>query len=384
MAEGSDQERKHAPSERRLRQAAERGDVVRSVDLPRAATMILVITAALHLATIMGSDIRFVIKTAISAAGSGDASLARGWAIDVMTHLLPILGLIAGLSILTGGLFGGWTFSVTALAPKFDKVFSFAGLGELFAATGLTETGKSLLKFLAIGTVAALSLRQGRDSFVALAGYSQGTGQAVIATSLHVLTNIAVVLAFVAAADIALQLWLYRRRHRMSDQELRDEMKEAVGNPHIKQRQRAVARRLARSRQMQRLPEASVVVTNPTHFAVALRFRRGRDAAPVLLAKGADLLALEIIGKARSYGIPIVEAPPLARAVYRYVEPDEHIPVALYRACAEVLAYVWRLQQWRAQRGEGEKPRPPRLGEIDMRRPGEDREPAVELSPTAR
>jgi len=125
---------------------------------------------------------------------------------------------------------------------------------------------------------------------------------------------------------------------------------------------------------MQRIPEASVVVTNPTHFAVALRFRRGQDAVPVLLAKGADLLALDIISKARGYGIPIVEAPPLARAVYRYVEPDEHIPVALYRACAEVLAYVWRLQQWRAQRGEGEKPRPPRLGEIDMGKPAEGEE----------
>lgn len=374
MAEGSDQERKHAPTERRLRQAAERGDVLRSVDLPRAATIILVVMAALNLAAIVGGEIRLVVQAALSQAGSGDVMLARGWAIGVMSHLLPVLGLVAGLSLFAGSVFGGWTFSVTALAPKFEKIFSFAGLGELFAASGLTETAKSLLKFIAIGVAAAISLQAEHGAFLALATDRHGVGQAVITFCLHVLTNIAVVLGLIAAADLALQIWLFRRRHRMSDQELRDEMKEAVGSPQIKQRQRAIARRIARSRQMQRIPEASVVVTNPTHFAVALRFRRGQDAVPVLLAKGADLLALDIISKARGYGIPIVEAPPLARAVYRYVEPDEHIPVALYRACAEVLAYVWRLQQWRAQRGEGEKPRPPRLGEIDMGKPAEGEE----------
>jgi len=370
MAEGgSDDDRKHAPTERRLRQAAERGELARSVDLPRAATIILVVTAALNLSAMVGGEIRLVVQSALSQAGQGDLTLARNWVDGVMTHLLPVLGLIAGLSLLAGGLLGGWTFSVVALMPKFEKIFSFAGLGELFAVSGLTETAKSVVKFLAIGVVAALTLRLDHGAFLALATYRQGVGGAVVATCLQVLTNVAVVVAIIAAADVVLQFWLFRRRHRMTDQEMRDEMKDAVGNPHVKQRQRAIARRIARSRQMRRIPEASVVVTNPTHFAVALRFRRGQDPAPVLLAKGADLLALEIMSKARSYGIPIVEAPPLARAVYRYVEPDEHIPVALYRACAEILAYVWRLQQWRAQRGEGEKPRPPRIGDIDMEKP---------------
>lgn len=370
MAEGtSDGDRKHAPTERRLRQAAERGELARSVDLPRAAVIILVVTAALHLAAMVGDQIRFVAQAALSQAGNGDLVLARRWVVSVMTHLLPIFGLVGGLSLLAGGLLGGWTFSVVALMPKFEKIFSLSGLGDLFAVSGLTETGKSILKFLAIGAVAALTLRLNQAAFLVLATYRQAAvGGAVIASCLQVLTNLAVVVAIIAAADVALQFWLFRRRHRMTDQDMRDEMKEAVGNPHVKQRQRAAARRIARSRQMRSLPEASVVVTNPTHFAVALRFRRGQDAAPVLLAKGADLLALEIVSKARSYGIPIVEAPPLARAVYRYVEPEEHIPVALYRACAEILAYVWRLQQWRAQRGEGEKPRPPRIGEIDMKK----------------
>jgi flagellar biosynthetic protein FlhB len=152
----------------------------------------------------------------------------------------------------------------------------------------------------------------------------------------------------------------------MSDQELRDEMKEVVGNPQVRQRQRAIARRMARSRQMRRLPEASVIITNPTHFAVAIRFRRGVDAAPVLLAKGVGLVAAEIVSRARGYGIPIVEAPPLARAIYRYVEPDDLIPVALYRACAEVLAYVWRLQQWRASRDARHKPAFPKISSFEI------------------
>lgn len=367
MAEGSsDEDRKHAPTERRLRQAAERGDVVRSVDLPRAATLILVITAGLALAAALGGEISLMMKTVLARAGTGAPALAQFAAMAVMMHLLPVLGLLAALALLAGAIFGGWSFSVSALTPQFGKIFAFGGLADLFAVSGLTETLKSLIKFLAIAVVGWLSLQWERAHFLALAGHEAGLGRAVMVTCLHLLANIAVVLGVIAVADMGLQFWLFRRRHRMSDQEMREEMKEVVGNPHIKQRQRAAARRMARGRQMRRLPEASVVVTNPTHVAVALRFRRGQDAAPVLLAKGADLLAREIISKARSYGIPIVEAPPLARAVYRHVEPDDHIPVALYRACAEVLAYVWRLQQWRAQQGSEMRPRPPRIGEIDM------------------
>ena len=142
----------------------------------------------------------------------------------------------------------------------------------------------------------------------------------------------------------------------MTDDDIRQEMKEVAGNPHVKSKQRMIARKLARARQMTKVGEASVVVVNPTHYACAVRYRRGTDGAPLLLAKGLGLLAEEIVAKARGYGIPVVEAPPLARAIYRYVEPGDHIPVPLYRACAEVLAYVWRLQRWRAHGGTKPKP----------------------------
>jgi flagellar biosynthetic protein FlhB len=167
-----------------------------------------------------------------------------------------------------------------------------------------------------------------------------------------VLIAICIALTALAGFDVGLQFWLHRQKLRMSDAEIRAEMKDSVGNPHVRQRQRAISRRLARSRQMRRLPQASVIVTNPTHFAVAIRYRRGTDAAPLLLAKGVGLRAEEIIVLARGYGIPIVEAAPLARTVYSHVEPGENIPVPLYRACAEILAYVWKMQQWRASGGE--------------------------------
>jgi flagellar biosynthetic protein FlhB len=250
--------------------------------------------------------------------------------------------------------------------PNFSKLAPSHGLGDLFSASGMTETLKSLAKFLIIGGVGGFSVYDNADAFAALAAPVQSGGSAMTALCLHILVAICVAVTAVAGVDVALQFWLHRRRHRMSDQEMREEMKEAVGNPQVRQRQRAIARRMARQRQMRRIPEASVVITNPTHVAVAIRFRRGLDAAPILLAKGAGLLAAEIVKQARSHGIPIVEAPPLARAVYRYVEPDDHIPVALYRACAEVLAYVWRLQLWRSSRDARQKPALPQLSHFEI------------------
>jgi flagellar biosynthetic protein FlhB len=213
---------------------------------------------------------------------------------------------------------------------------------------------------LVIGGVGGGVIYLRMPDFTALSALRGPSGSMLFSLSLQVLGSICLVLAVLAVADVGLQYWLHRRKLRMSDEEIRNEMKDAVGNPHVKRRQRTLARRMARARQMKRVPEASVVVTNPTHFAVAIRYRRGTDVAPMLLAKGVGLMAEDIISLARDHGVPIVEAPPLARAVYRHVEPGDHVPVALYRACAEVLAYIWRMQQWRSTGGARPKPPNPR------------------------
>ncbi|MCB8874895.1 EscU/YscU/HrcU family type III secretion system export apparatus switch protein [Acidisoma silvae] len=363
-----DAEKKHAPTERRLRQAVERGDMVRSTDLPKATATILTVLIALHASALVGGIILQVARTALMTAGTAPSAAAAAGAemTLVMQSVLPVLVLVALLSLLASFLFGGWGFSLSSLSPDLGKLFSLSGLGEIFSVSHLTETVKSFVKFVVIGVVGGLSLLQERDSLLSLGHVRPFSAAPAFALILGILSRICLAIALIAATDMGLQLWLYRRRHRMSDAEMREEMKDAVGNPQVRQRQRAAQRRIARARQMRRLPEASVIVTNPTHVAVALRFRKGQDAAPFLVAKGVDLMAAEIVGKARGYGIPIVEAPPLARAVYRHVEPEEPIPVALYRACAEVLAYIWRLEAWRAAGIAAQKPMPPKIPDIRM------------------
>jgi len=358
MAEDT-QDKRHPPTERRLRQAAEKGDIQRSTDLPRAAAVVLAVTLALNAASLAGARMATLFAASLADAGTLPPTAAASWLSASLASLTPLLILIAALSTLAAMLSGGWVFSVGKLLPDFAKLLPTTAFGQIFSAAGYAETVKSILKFIIIGGTAILLITASLPDFSALAASLTPAVPALVALCLKILTGICAAITLIAAGDFALQYWLHRQRLRMSDQEIRDEMKEAVGNPQVRQRQRALARRMARARQMRRIPEASVVVTNPTHFAVAIRYRRGQDAAPLLLAKGVGLLAEQILTRARALGIPIVESPPLARAIYKHVEPEDHIPVALYRACAEVLAYVWKLQQWRSTGGR--RPTPPRV-----------------------
>jgi flagellar biosynthetic protein FlhB len=370
MAEGSSADKRHAPTERRLRQARERGDVRRSADLPKAAVVVAITLLTLGASAGIGAHLQDFCASWLSAAGTTTPGFAAAWLQTLIAEIGPLLLLIATVSTVASFFSGGWVFSLTPLQLDFAKLLPTQGLGQLVSKTGLTETAKALLKFIIIGGTGAEMIYRHAGDFAALAASPYPSAGPVIVMVLQVISTICIALCALAALDLGLQYWLHRQRLRMSDTEIHDEMKDIAGNPHIRSRQRMLARKLARARQMRHLPEASVVVTNPTHFAVAIRYRRGVDRAPLLLAKGAGLLAEEIISRARALGIPVVEAPPLARAVYRHVEPDEHVPVALYRACAEVLAYVWKMQRWRAQGGK--RPMPPKVreGEIEMPRPG--------------
>jgi flagellar biosynthetic protein FlhB len=359
-----DSDKRHAPTERRLRQAAEQGDAKRSADLPRAATVVLVVTIGLGAGAGIGARLSDFLTLCLAGAGSSAPSAAIGWAGIFVSDIGPLLGFIGALSLLSAFATGGWVLSLQQLMPDLSKISPGHGLSQLFSRDGLMETLKSLLKFVIIGGVGALMVVLHAPDFRALAGAGGADGALILKLCLQILVSICVVIMALAAVDVALQYWLHRQKLRMTDAEMRNEMKDSVGNPHVRQRQRAMARRLARSRQMRRIPEASVIVTNPTHFAVAIRYRRGADAAPMVLAKGVGLLAAEIVSRGRGHGIPVVEAPPLARAIYRHVEPGEHVPIALYRACAEVLAYVWKMQQWR--RHGGKRPPAPALQNMSV------------------
>ena len=357
MAEGDTQDKRHDPTERRLRQAAEQGQVQRSGDLPKAAVIVLFTTLALGTAAGLGLRLEDIVAESLSLAAGPNLGAAMQWPRDVFALLGPLLLLIGALTIGSSLFSGGWIFSVQPLMPDLSKLSPASGLGQMFSLTHLTDTLKSIVKFVVIGSVGATMIYLRAPDFMALSAMRGPDGGLLLSLCLQVLGAICLAITVLAGADVGLQWWLHRQKLRMTDEEIRNEMKDSVGNPHVKSRQRQLARRMARSRQLKRVPEASVVVTNPTHFAVAIRYRRGADRAPMLLAKGVGLMAEEITRLAREHGVPIVEAPPLARAVYRHVEPDDHVPVALYRACAEVLAYIWRMQQWR--RTGGARPKPP-------------------------
>lgn len=367
MAEGSSGEKKHAPTERRLRQAAEKGDIQRSQELPKAAVITITIVVVLYVAVGLGGKFMTLFAASLNNAGTEKIAAASFWFAGTFWLFFPLFLLIAVVSFIGSVVSGGWVFAVNLLMPDFSKMMPNSGLGQIFSRQGLIDHLKSILKFVAIGGVGGIAIFYMRADFVALIDSADPQPSVLLTTALRVITYICLVLIVLAVADFGMKIWEHRQRLKMSDEDIRQEMKESVGNPHVKSRQRALARKMARARQMQRIPEASVVVTNPTHYACAIRYQRGADRAPLLLAKGADLMAEEIIARARGLGIPVVEFPPLARAVFRHVEPDEHIPVALYRACAEVLAYVWKLQRWRSQGGE--RPRPPKAKdeEIEVR-----------------
>ncbi|MDE8345374.1 MAG: flagellar type III secretion system protein FlhB [Acidocella sp.] len=364
MADDSTGDKRHAPTARRLAQAASRGDVVRPADLPKAAAIVAFALLTFSAAAAMGGHVADICAASLSQAGFVRPGAARYGAMAFGAIMFPLLGLVAGIGLLGSFATGGLILNIGQLRPDFSKLLPHVGLGQLISAHGVSDTGKALMKFVLIGGIGALAVIDHGPEFAALAAMAHPSAAPVLRLCLAVLMNVCVVLSVLALADMALQLWLHRRRLRMTDADMREEMKDAAGNPQMRQRQRMVARKMARARQMSKIAEASVIVTNPTHYAVAIRYRRGADRAPMLLAKGVGMLAEEIIARGRGHGIPVVEAPPLARAVYRHVEPGEHVPVALYRACAEVLAYVWKLQRWRA--AGGKRPLPIRMPDQEI------------------
>lgn len=356
MAEETE-ERKHQPTERRLQQAREQGQIRRSADLPKSALTLILILATLGIGSAVADLLYTWLTACLAAAGNVDPTLTMGL---VDRYAAALGGLLIGamaLSMLFGALTGGWFFSLATMAPDLQRISPGQSWGQIFSLSNFLEVLKSALKIAVIAGAGLAGFYILRPGFLALAaphplnlGELSGPVLLVIGASVAGAT-------ILAGADVGIQIWMNRRALRMSDREMRDEMRDSQGDPHVRARRRAIMRRLARGRQLQAVRTASVVVTNPTHYAVALRYRKTAEPVPIVVAKGVDLAAAPLLMEARRYGIPLVEAPPLARALHRYVEVDHPIPPDLYRAVAEVLAYIWRLDQWRARGGT--QPRQP-------------------------
>jgi flagellar biosynthetic protein FlhB len=259
--------------------------------------------------------------------------------------ILPILGATFLAALAAPLAIGGWNFSAQAMMPKFSKLNPMSGLGRMFSARGSVELGKGIAKVLVIGVIAMVLLKGLTPQMLGLSSEplngAIGHSAALAGYSLLILCF---GLVAIAAVDVPFQLWQHSKDLRMTREEVREEYKESEGSPETRSRIREAQRALARGRMMQEIPTADVIVTNPTHFAVALRYDDKKMRAPIVIAKGTDLLAAKIREIATEHGVPIVEAPPLARALYRTVELGREVPAALYVTVAQVLTYVYQLK----------------------------------------
>lgn len=367
MAEESDLERTEPPSARRLEKARAEGKVPQSRELMAFLVFAAAVGGFWGLGSWLTGRAGSIVRQGLSfdrQAAFDSAVMATSFALlswDALLLSAPIFLLTVVAALATPIALGGWVFSPQALAADFERLDPIKGIQRMFSWQSLGELVKAGLKALLIGGVIAWVVFRQQGQLFALITQPIDTalpsfGQMLIFTAIALVGG----LAAIAAIDVPFQLWRYYAGLRMTKEELRQEMKELEGDPQLKARIRSQQREMARRRMMAEVPKADVVVTNPTHFAVALKYDRDRMGAPQVVAKGVNLVAGKIRDLAAEHKVPILEAPPLARALHRHVDIGEQIPAALYTAVAEVLAYVHRLSLYAT--GEmlaGGPPEPP-------------------------
>ncbi len=364
MAEDSDLERTEEPTGRRLEQAREQGQVPHSREL---GTFLVLITAAMSFWFMGGTFVRG-LETLVRHGLTWDRKLLvepqqalvriTEMASEALAIFWPLALVLMVAAIASPFLLNSWNFAPQAFQPKFERLDPINGIHRVFSWNGIVELLKAVLKTLLIGGIAVWVIWSERGELFSLVNQPLEDG---LAGAGHLLSwsFLAIVgsMILLVAADVPFQLWQYYDKLKMSREEVRQESKEMEGDPHIKARIRSLQREAARRRMMSAVPKADVIVTNPTHFAVALSYKSGMRA-PKLVAKGTGEVALKIREIGAEHGVPLLEAPPLARALHRHVELDQEIPATLYTAVAEVLAYVFQLNRYR-QVG-GDLPLPPK------------------------
>ncbi|TCT00907.1 flagellar biosynthesis protein FlhB [Paralcaligenes ureilyticus] len=364
MAEESDLEKTEPASPRRLEKAHEEGQIVRSRELNTFA-LLAVGVAGLWIG---GPDLYRNLSEVMRAGLWFDQSLGRDTsmmlavasrsALQTAVALAPLFGVLILAALLSSVALGGFLFSAKPLEPKFERLNPAKGIQRMFSSQTLIELVKTLAKAVVVGSVGAMVIWHYRDQMIMLmhstprAALAQGMSLVALCCALIVGS-----LFLIVMIDVPWQLWSHYKKLKMSREEVRQENKESEGDPHVKGRIRQQQRAMAKRRMMSEVPKADVVVTNPTHFAVALKYQEGGGGAPRVVAKGSDLLAARIRELAAQHGVPLLGAPPLARALYHNVELGREIPVELYTAVAEVLAWVYQLRSWNA--GQGAEPSRP-------------------------
>lgn len=358
MSEESDLEKTEPGSPRRLEKAREEGEVARSREL---TTFVLLVTGigglwmnAGPMSEHIGRALRHGLQFERASAFDTSHMLVQAGnvVLEALQALIPLFGMMVLAALIAPLMLGGWLFSTQSLAPKFSKLNPIAGLGRLFSTQSLAELIKAIAKSLLVGSVAYWVISANVASIMSL--MSEPVGSALPHMMRLVADCCMLIIAsllVVAALDVPYQLWSYYKKLRMSREDLRQEHKESEGDPQIKAQIRRQQQQMARRRMMTEVANADIVVTNPTHFAVALKYTDKEMRAPRVVAKGTDLLALRIRAIGKENNVPILEAPPLTRALYRHTKLGDEIPAALYAAVAEVLAWVYQLQRWNSEGG---------------------------------
>lgn len=355
MAEGNDQERTLPATQRRLEQAREEGQIARSRELTTALLMLAAAASLLWGGAALGGWFASFLRRGLtldrSAAFDMPQALERAGllAFDAFAVVLPALGVLAAVALCAPLMLGGWLFTTKPLAPDFARLSPARWAKQLFSLHGAAELTKALGKAGLITAAALLLIWHNREDLALLLVADAGDAIPHAARLIGAgFLAAAAAMLLIAAIDVPSQLWQHHKGLRMSAEEVRREMKETEGDPHVKQRIRSQQREMSRRRMMSEVPKADVVVTNPTHYAVALAWDENSMRAPRVLAKGSDLVAARIRELAAEHGVPLLEAPPLARALHKHAEIGEEIPAALYNAVAQVLAWVYGLRASRA------------------------------------
>ncbi|WP_310446350.1 flagellar biosynthesis protein FlhB [Thiobacillus sp.] len=353
MAEESDQEKTEAPSQQRLDKAREEGQVPQSRELATFVVLMAGGSAMWMMASGMGQTLSGIVRGGLQfepAIARDSAQVMNQFSsqvVEAALALAPFLAVVVIATLAAPFMTHGWLFSAKALAPKFNRLNPISGIKRILSSQGLIELVKSLAKVGLLGVVATWLIWSNIDAIFSLSLETPSTAirhMGDLIGKVFLLASGAMIL--IVALDLPYQLWHHYHKLKMTKEELRQEAKESEGDPHLKARIRAQQREVARRRMMSEVPTADVVVTNPTHYAVALKYTEGKMGAPRVVAKGADAVAAKIRELAAENRVPLLEAPPLARALFRHTELGDEIPATLYTAVAEVLAYVFQLRHY--------------------------------------
>ncbi|MDD2700191.1 MAG: flagellar biosynthesis protein FlhB [Sideroxydans sp.] len=369
----SDLEKTESPSQRKLDKAREEGQVARSRELSTFMGLVAGGAGLWLMGEMLGQGMLRLLHNGLTLdralAFNIDLILPRLSELftDVLLTFVPLLGLLLLVALLAPMLMSGWNFSPKALQPKFSKLNPFSGIKRMFSVNSLIELIKALGKAALVGGIGAWVVWANRDEVLQLV--SEPAVRSIPHLNTMIWWSFAAIMAgmlLIVLIDVPFQLYEHTKKLKMTKEEVRQESKETEGDPQVKGRIRSMQREIARRRMMSEIPTADVVVTNPTHYSVALKYSEDKMRAPIVVAKGSHLLAAKIKEIARENNVPILEAPPLARALHKHSELGAPIPEALYTAVAEVLAYVYQLRRYKITGGvkptlPGELPVPKEL-----------------------